>query len=85
LSTPYHISSLILWVGVLSAILAQPAYAYLDPGSGSFLLQILLASLVGLLFVTKQFWGRIRAALQKAGKRLFHPAAREHEPPEDAG
>ncbi|UCH59939.1 MAG: hypothetical protein JSV61_00270 [Anaerolineales bacterium] len=33
--------------------------AYLDPGSGSFILQLILASLVGSLFVFKNFWKRV--------------------------
>ena len=34
--------------------------AYLDPGSGSFLLQILVAGLLGAGFVIKSSWGRIK-------------------------
>ncbi len=52
-----------LWVlGILAAwILASPgrAHAYLDPGTGSYLFQILIAALVGGLFAVKIFWGRI--------------------------
>lgn len=33
--------------------------AYLDPGSGSFILQILLATLLGAAFVMKSYWRRI--------------------------
>ena len=33
--------------------------SYLDPGSGSFILQILIAALVGGLFVIKMYWKRI--------------------------
>ena len=33
--------------------------AYLDPGSGSFILQLLIASLVGAAFVLKTYWRRI--------------------------
>lgn len=34
--------------------------AYLDPGSGSFLLQILLAALLGGLFVLRSYWGKVK-------------------------
>lgn len=34
--------------------------AYLDPGSGSYLLQLLLAGLLGSLFVVKASWGKIK-------------------------
>jgi hypothetical protein len=35
--------------------------AYLDPGSGSFILQLLIASLVGGLFILKSYWKKIIA------------------------
>lgn len=34
--------------------------AYLDPGSGSFLLQLLIATLLGGLFVLKASWGKVK-------------------------
>ncbi len=33
--------------------------AYLDPGTGSYLLQLLVAGLLGGLFLLKTYWGRI--------------------------
>jgi hypothetical protein len=33
--------------------------AYLDPGSGSFILQLILASLLGGLFILKTYWKKI--------------------------
>ena len=36
------------------------AYAYLDPGTGSYILQLLMAGLVGLLFATKLYWNKIK-------------------------
>ncbi len=33
--------------------------AYLDPGSGSFILQLLLATLLGGAFILKTYWRRI--------------------------
>jgi hypothetical protein len=47
----------------LISILSSPmktGNAYLDPGSGSFLLQILLAALLGGLFVLRSYWGRVK-------------------------
>jgi hypothetical protein len=46
---------------ILSEPLAPPlkGHAYLDPGSGSFILQILIASLVGAAFVVKAYWRKI--------------------------
>lgn len=45
---------------LLVLILAGPARAYLDPGSGSYLLQVALAGLFGALFALKLYWQRLR-------------------------
>ena len=37
----------------------KPAYAYLDAGSGSIIMQILLGGLAGLAVILKVFWHRI--------------------------
>ena len=34
-------------------------HAYLDPGSGSFILQLILASLVGIGFFFRSFWAKL--------------------------
>jgi hypothetical protein len=39
--------------------------AYLDPGSGSYLLQLLIASFLGGLFALRASWGRIKSFFQK--------------------
>jgi hypothetical protein len=52
----------ILAVVVLIFTLSLPhhAYAYLDPGSGSYMLQILLGTLVAGFFAIKQYWHRLK-------------------------
>lgn len=45
------------------AALPKPAHAYLDLGSGSYLLQLLLAGTVGLLYAAKSYWREIKARL----------------------
>jgi hypothetical protein len=39
--------------------------AYLDPGSGSFLIQILIALALGSALAIRTFWGRIKAFFAK--------------------
>lgn len=41
------------------------AHAYLDPGTGSYVLQLALAALVGALFAVRLFWGRIKSFFKK--------------------
>jgi hypothetical protein len=36
------------------------AFAYLDPGSGSFFIQLLVAGLMGALFLAGVYWRRVR-------------------------
>ncbi len=43
----------------LELVAPQPAYAYLDPGTGSLLFQWIIAGLVGSAFAIKIFWRRI--------------------------
>ena len=42
-----------------------PAYAYLDPATGSILLQGLLAGVAGLVVVLRLYWGRLTAFFRK--------------------
>lgn len=39
--------------------------AYLDPGSGSFLIQILIAALLGVAVALRASWGRIKKLFGK--------------------
>jgi hypothetical protein len=48
----------ILSSSVLAGIVASKL-AYLDPGSGSYLIQLLIAALLGGAFVIKAFWRQI--------------------------
>ena len=46
-------------VFLFSGIFDQKAYAYLDPGTGSYVFQLLIAFAIGGLFVIKLFWRKI--------------------------
>ena len=41
------------------ALLGTPAYAYLDPGTGNVVLQLLLDGLAGIAAVVKLYWAQI--------------------------
>lgn len=54
--------------GVMTVVfLALPvsAYAYLDPGTGSVLLQVILGGAAAVGVALKLYWGRIRAAFRR--------------------
>lgn len=43
----------------------RAAYAYIDPGTGSFLLQMLIAALVGTALSVKVFWNKVKNLFKK--------------------
>ena len=45
---------------LLVTILDFDAHAYIDPGSGSILLQLILGGIAGIGVVAKLYWGRIK-------------------------
>jgi len=61
----------------LVALGTPSAHAYIDPGSGSYILQILVAGALGALFSLKLFWHRILALFRgfrtrsKTGKQTL--------------
>ncbi len=42
---------------------------YIDPGTGSLIIQVLVASFVGALFLIKIFWGKVKAFFGKVFSR----------------
>jgi hypothetical protein len=39
--------------------------AYLDPGTGSFLLQVLAGGMFGGIFLIKRFWGQLKTIVRQ--------------------
>ena len=52
--------SIFLLAVTLWAATAGTAHAYIDAGTGSLILQVLLAGLFGSLFALKVFWRRVK-------------------------
>ncbi len=46
-----------------------PAHAYIDPGTGSMLLQLLLGGVAGALVILKLYWSRFRAWFDRGRAR----------------
>ena len=61
---PLLSNNLTILADLISAPPLKPAL-YLDPGSGSFILQILIASLVGIGFTVRAYWGKITKFFRK--------------------
>ena len=56
---------LVLLLGVMVLIFPTRAHAYLDPGTGSYILQIVAAAIFGSLFFLKTFWRQIKEFVEK--------------------
>jgi len=41
---------------------------YIDPGSGSYLIQVIIAAILGALFYFKNLWWRIKSFFTKTKK-----------------
>jgi hypothetical protein len=55
---------IIFVIGVATLWFNSPAYAYINPGIGSILLQMLLGGLVGLAIVLKLYWAQVKKVFQ---------------------
>jgi len=43
----------------------QPALAYLDPGTGSMVLQLLLGGIAGVIVIVKMYWERVATLFRR--------------------
>jgi hypothetical protein len=48
---------------ILLVLISEPACAYLDPGTGSMLLQVILGGVAAVGVALKLFWHKIRIAV----------------------
>lgn len=60
---------LLLYAGLLYLIFPQPAHAYLDPGTGSYFFQLLIAGLLGSLFFVRTAIKKIKALFKDTNSR----------------
>ena len=47
----------------------QGSNAYLDPGSGSFILQMILAAILGGLVIIRTYWNKIKDGVSRLFSR----------------
>ena len=54
-------SSLVALTAILAALsIPSAVHAYVDPGTGSYFLQILIAGMLGAAFAVKLYWRKIK-------------------------
>ncbi len=79
-----RVPALLFVFAVVLLALPSTAWAYLDAGTGSMILQVLLAGVAGLAVFGKLLWRRIKALL-KGKERAENGVARdEHQAGGDA-
>ena len=57
-----------IFISVLLLLMFTDAVAYLDPGTGSMLLQVILGGIAAVGVVIKLYWHKLRAAFGMAKK-----------------
>ena len=57
-----------IFITVLLLLIFTDAVAYLDPGTGSMLLQVILGGIAAVGVAIKLYWHKLRAALGMAKK-----------------
>ena len=68
---------------VLVVCSVQPAYAYLDPGTGSLILQGLIAAVAGAMVYAGMYWRRIKSFFSPKSRAEAETPPESDQPPED--
>ncbi|MFQ5995918.1 MAG: hypothetical protein ACE5K1_12600 [Acidiferrobacterales bacterium] len=65
----------VVLAALVGMVYMAPAHAYLDPGTGSIILQSLLAGIAAAMAIAGMYWQRIKAFFSSlfASKKLTDP------------
>lgn len=64
-----NLHSLAFILALCALIFPERAQAYLDAGTASYLIQLVIAFVAGGLFTAKTFWRQLRSVLSRGRKR----------------
>ena len=64
----FRITSVFCIVPLVPQMLTCPNY--IDPGTGSLIIQILIGSFFGGLFLLKAYWGKVSAFLSRMSSKI---------------
>lgn len=56
-------------ISLLSFLSIESAHAYLDPGTGSMIIQAVIGAVAGALFFIKTYWANIKAFFANRKKK----------------
>ncbi len=55
---------------IFFVLFVEPAYSYLEPGTGSILVQLIMGGMAGVLMVIKLYWNRVKSFFIKTNSNL---------------
>jgi hypothetical protein len=61
-----YLANSVVFALLLVLASTHEAYAYIDPGTGSYVMQLIIAGLVGVGFAIKIYWGRIKGFFSRS-------------------
>ena len=63
----------IIIAAILNLVFTDNAYAYIDPGTGSYVFQMAVATLLGASFALKTYWQKITIHIKKLFQKKLNP------------
>jgi hypothetical protein len=67
----------LFFLSIILLILVRDSEAYIDPGSGSYVLQLIVASFFAIIFTLKVFWRNIKAFFSGTGGKKHDQSGSE--------
>tara|TARA_B100000315_G_scaffold246568_1_gene274008 strand:+ start:677 stop:898 length:222 start_codon:yes stop_codon:yes gene_type:complete len=61
------------WFALSALVWVDSVYAYLDPGTGSTILQVLLAALAGGAYLIRLYWKKITGLFSRKKNKWPNP------------
>lgn len=72
-SSRRHMLALFVAAFVTMLALDSPAYAYLDPGTGSIILQVVLGGTAGVMVIAKLYWSQVKSFFMRRSEKKLVP------------
>ena len=72
---PISIRIAIIVLCLATVLPATPVHAYLDPGTGSMILQLLIGGVAGALIIIKLYWSRLKQIVKGSRKTTGNESA----------
>ena len=69
--------TIVVMILILYFSIPARAYAYLDPGTGSFIIQMIVGGLLGIAFTIGLFWKRVKLWLMNLFSGESEPESEE--------